>query len=168
MLDDHLERAVLGEEMGRTGNDDQRLRSLQSGKSQPIELDDFVIGSADDQEGRGGDPVERIARQIGTTAAGYDGADPVTQMCRRDQGCGRPGAGAEQAKLPAGPDRIAVDPPDGVDETLREQTDIEDVPPIGGFIGGQQVEQERRAAGCRTRHSATMVLRGLKRLEPLP
>ena len=149
MFYDRLERALLGEEMGRAGNDDQGLRCCQPDKSQPIELYDFMIRSADDQESRGANLVESIAGEIGATAAGNDGTDPVAQMCRRDQGCGRSGAGAEQAQLSASPDRVAVEPPDGVDEPMREREDIEDVPLIGRFIGCQQIEQERRISGCR-------------------
>ena len=69
MLDDCLERARLGEEMGRAGDDDQGLCCCQPVKSQPIELDDFMIRSTDDQESWRANLVESIACKIGATAA---------------------------------------------------------------------------------------------------
>ena len=77
-----------------------------------------------------------------------------------------PGA-AEQPQRELRVVRIARDPIDRADQTLRQQRNIEDVGAIAFLFQHQQIEQERRETRT-VQGFGDRELRGLKRLEPLP
>ncbi len=92
VTDDRLQRSRLGEEMARTRNDLQCLRTLQARESLLVELDDAMVEPAHDQEGRRANPVQHVAGKIRAPAARDDGADPIVKPCGGDES--RRGAGA--------------------------------------------------------------------------
>ena len=90
MIDHGLQRAGLGEEMAGARDDFQGLRSAQSREGLPVELDNHVIGPADDQQRRCVNLGQDIARKIGASAARDDRADAIAKLRRRDERRRRP------------------------------------------------------------------------------
>jgi hypothetical protein len=119
------------------GHDLQRFGSSQSGQRLLIELDDAEIGAADDQKRRCLDLFEGISGEIGAPAARDHGTDPARQLRRRDQRRGRSGTSTEQAERELCHRRLAVEPEDSIDKTVRQQRDVEYVGAVGFFRGGQ-------------------------------
>ena len=63
--------------------------------------------------------------------------------------------------------RLRRQPAHGIGKPVRQQRNVEYVGAVGLLGGGQQIEQQRRDALI-VQALATIRLRGLKRLEPLP
>ena len=82
------------------------------------------------------------AGEVGPTAARDDRLHPRAERCRRHQSRGGPGAGAEEAERQAGQVGLLVDPGDGVQQSVGEQANVEDLAAVRGLALGQQVEQQ--------------------------
>jgi hypothetical protein len=84
--------------MACSRNDLQRLGSSQSGQRLLVELNDAEIGATDDQKRWSVHCVERITREVGTSAARNHCTDTARKLCRRDKSRRRSGTGAKQPK----------------------------------------------------------------------
>ena len=80
---------------------------------------------------------ERISGEVGAPAARDHGTDPARKLRRRDQRRRRPGTGAEQAERELCRRRLAVEPVDGIDQSVGQQRDIKDVGAVGFLRRGQ-------------------------------
>jgi hypothetical protein len=69
MPDDGFHRARLRKQMTCARNDLQRLGTGQAKESLLIELDNAMIGAANDQQCRGMNPIEVSSRKIGAARA---------------------------------------------------------------------------------------------------
>ena len=92
-----LERARLLEQVGRAGHDDQFLLAAQQCAASAVHPDHRHVVAAHDQQRRRPHLRQCIAREVGPSAARYDGADRVRSLGGGHQRRGRTGARAEQA-----------------------------------------------------------------------
>jgi hypothetical protein len=148
--------------MGGAWHNGQALFASELVQGLAIELEHLLVATADDQEGRGGDPREGVAGEIGPAAAGDHDRD-VSPACGSDEGGGGPGGGTEVAYRQQG--SLYPGPAGGAVEPLGQEGDVEDIRPAGALRFGEQVKEERPDAGGRRSGSRLL---DRSRLLPLP
>ena len=112
---------------------------MQQRKCLAVELEHIGIGAADDQKRRGAYLGEHGLGQIRAPAAADDGAHPVAELSRGDEGRCRAGARAEQANRQPGKVCIEVEPLHRALQALGKQRDVKDIRPILLFVAMQQI-----------------------------
>src|SRR5690606_32775680 len=108
----------------------------------PVERENVAIVSADDQEGRRVDLLERRVGQVRPPAARYHGADLVAERRGGNEGGGSARAGAEQSDLQPRRLRRIGYPGQGRDQAVGKQGDVEDIGAIRLLVRRQEVEQQ--------------------------
>jgi hypothetical protein len=89
-----------------------------------VRLEDPGIAAPDDHQRRCLDVVQRVAREIRSAAAGYDGAHRFIAG-RGDQRCGGAGARAEQPNGKTLDRVVFAHPVEGGKDAVGEQPDVE-------------------------------------------
>src|SRR5690606_32351735 len=97
-LDDAIHRARLFEEVRGARHDYEPCGRDDALEGLPVELYDHVVVAADDQERRGGEPLQRVPRKVGATAARDYGLHLAGALGRRLDGRRRAGARTEKAE----------------------------------------------------------------------
>ena len=98
MIDHRLEGARFGKQMAGTRDNFQGFRSAQPGEGLLVEFDDDVISAADDQKRRRVYLIEDIPGKVRASAARDNRSDSITEPRRRDEGCRRSRARAEETE----------------------------------------------------------------------
>src|SRR5439155_3652133 len=145
---DGFERAGFFEQVRRPGDHLEPFLAIETRVRLPVQLDDFAILAAYDEQGGRQDLLERIRGEIGPPAARYHCPDQPGKSSRRDQRRSRAGARAEISN----PERLRF--PLVADESRRqgkptsEQENVEPqfsrptIPPL--LLGGEQIEEQSR------------------------
>jgi hypothetical protein len=112
-----------------------------------VEIENGIIIPAYDQESGSLDARERVAGKIGTPAAGDHCADQLRVRRGGAEGCGGPGAGAEQPDLESGCASVDGEPLGRAGQAVGKQVNIEAKMARAQidllFIGREQVQQQR-------------------------
>lgn len=122
---DSVERPWLFEEVARVLDDRQLALASKVCISLAIEIDDAMIFSADDEQGWGRDPRERLLREIGTSSARDDRLDPIGALGRRDDRRRGAGARAKETDVKVAKLRLYLDPADDSQDAIGEQANVE-------------------------------------------
>ncbi len=150
-LGDLAERARLLEQVGGAGHDMEGVRDVQPPGRLLVEPQHLLVPAAHDQQHRGPDGFQGVARQVGPAAAGDDRRHSARPLGGGDQGRARAGAGAEQDDgQVAGAGRPGK-PVDGGHQPATQQGDVE--AEFGGdhvqpfLLLGEQVDQQGAESG---------------------
>ena len=161
-----FQRARLLEQVSRAGNHLQTALAVQAAIGSTVERQHLGIVTANDQQRRRGDFLQRISGEIRASATADDGPHIMAPR-GRDKRRRRASARAEEPQRQVAPRRNSAEPGRSLVEPVGEQRDVEN---IGAVAASWSVRRSNRSvatpACCKA--SATKALRGLRRLLPLP
>src|SRR6185437_16521928 len=145
----HLaEGSRLLEQVTRAGNDGEPALAFQPRQGLLIEVEDYLVRAARDEQGRRTDHGQTAAYQVRAPAQGHDGRDRQPRRTRGGyQRGGRTGADPEVADRDGADVRLTTEPASDSCQAGREQGDVEHAGPAEFFARGEEVDQERAEAG---------------------
>ncbi|MEY2958627.1 MAG: hypothetical protein RLZZ01_1195, partial [Actinomycetota bacterium] len=112
-----------------------------------VEAEHHGVGATDDEQGGGPHAVEGGSGEVGATTTHDDGLDRFRRRSGRRQGGCRSGARPEQADRYPLQIRARRGPSDDVDESIRQQFDVEHARATTLLVGGEEIEQQGREPG---------------------
>ena len=129
--------------MTGTRYDDQPTPATDARERLLVEFDDAMVVSANEQECRGSDLLQRRAREVRPPATRNHSTYAIDEPRRRYESCRRASACTEKADRKHGSRRVSIKPVHRADEPVSQKLNIEHIRPIGLFFNRQEIEQKR-------------------------